>query len=93
MAQSLDVAFIAFIRDELKFDSIEALVRQMDDDSASPRAARGAGGGTAGLFRSFGIYASSVSGAAQGFAHPAAGCYGKPMFARRTISISGPASA
>src|ERR1700720_2486921 len=28
---SLDVAFIAFIRDELKFDSIEALVRQMDD--------------------------------------------------------------
>src|SRR5881227_3470126 len=30
----LDVAFIAFIRDELKFDGIEALVRQMDDDSA-----------------------------------------------------------
>ena len=36
---SLDVAFIAFIRDELKFDSIEALVRQMDDDSARARAA------------------------------------------------------
>ena len=29
---SLDVAFIAFIRDEVKFDGIEALVRQMDDD-------------------------------------------------------------
>src|SRR6201985_528873 len=35
----LEVAFIAFIRDELKFDSIEALVRQMDDDSARARAA------------------------------------------------------
>jgi riboflavin kinase/FMN adenylyltransferase len=33
----LDVAFIAFIRDELKFDSVEALVRQMDDDSARAR--------------------------------------------------------
>jgi riboflavin kinase / FMN adenylyltransferase len=31
---ALDIAFIGFIRDELKFDSIEALVRQMDDDSA-----------------------------------------------------------
>lgn len=29
----LDVAFIAFLREELKFDSIEALVRQMDADS------------------------------------------------------------
>jgi hypothetical protein len=29
----------------------------------------------------------------QGFAIPSAGCYGMPMFARRTISISGPASA
>jgi riboflavin kinase/FMN adenylyltransferase len=37
--QALDVAFIGFIRDELKFDSIEALVRQMDDDSARARAA------------------------------------------------------
>ncbi|WGR95509.1 bifunctional riboflavin kinase/FAD synthetase [Bradyrhizobium sp. ISRA443] len=35
----LDVAFISFIRDELKFDSIEALIRQMDDDSAKARAA------------------------------------------------------
>ena len=32
--QTLDVAFIAFIRDELKFDGIEPLIRQMDDDSA-----------------------------------------------------------
>jgi riboflavin kinase / FMN adenylyltransferase len=35
----LDVAFIAFIRDELKFDSIDVLIRQMDDDSARARAA------------------------------------------------------
>jgi riboflavin kinase / FMN adenylyltransferase len=35
---TLDVAFIAFIRDELKFDSIETLIRQMDDDSACARA-------------------------------------------------------
>jgi riboflavin kinase / FMN adenylyltransferase len=37
--ESLDVAFVGFIRDELKFSSIEALVRQMDDDSARARAA------------------------------------------------------
>jgi riboflavin kinase / FMN adenylyltransferase len=36
---ALDIAFIAFIRDELKFDSVDALVRQMDDDSARARAA------------------------------------------------------
>jgi len=36
---TLDVAFIAFIREELKFEGIEALVRQMDDDSARARAA------------------------------------------------------
>jgi riboflavin kinase/FMN adenylyltransferase len=35
----LDVAFIGFIRDELKFDNIDALIRQMDDDSARARAA------------------------------------------------------
>jgi riboflavin kinase/FMN adenylyltransferase len=34
----LDVAFIGFIRDELKFDSIDGLIRQMDDDSARARA-------------------------------------------------------
>src|SRR6202451_589479 len=34
---ALDVAFIAFIRDELKFDSIDGLIRQMDDDSARAR--------------------------------------------------------
>jgi riboflavin kinase / FMN adenylyltransferase len=34
----LDVAFIGFIRDELKFDNIDALIRQMDDDSAKARA-------------------------------------------------------
>src|SRR6201988_128442 len=35
---TLDIAFIIFIRDELKFDSIDALIRQMDDDSARARA-------------------------------------------------------
>jgi len=30
---------------------------------------------------------------ASGFAIRSAACYGKPMFARRTIRISGPASA
>src|SRR5437588_5520107 len=35
----LDVAFIGFIRDELKFDNVDALIRQMDDDSARARAA------------------------------------------------------
>jgi riboflavin kinase/FMN adenylyltransferase len=34
----LDVAFIGFIRDELKFGAIEPLIRQMDDDSMRARA-------------------------------------------------------
>jgi riboflavin kinase / FMN adenylyltransferase len=33
----LDVAFVAFLRDELKFDGIDALIRQMDDDSRRAR--------------------------------------------------------
>jgi riboflavin kinase / FMN adenylyltransferase len=37
--KALDVAFISFIRDELKFDSIEALIHQMDDDSIRARVA------------------------------------------------------
>jgi riboflavin kinase/FMN adenylyltransferase len=41
----LDVAFIGYIREELKFDSIEALVRQMDDDSAGARNALAAAPG------------------------------------------------
>jgi riboflavin kinase/FMN adenylyltransferase len=36
--ERLDVAFIGFIREELKFDSVDALVKQMDDDSARARA-------------------------------------------------------
>jgi riboflavin kinase/FMN adenylyltransferase len=36
--ETLDVAFIGFIREELKFTSVEALVRQMDDDSRQARA-------------------------------------------------------
>src|ERR1700722_14849316 len=43
--EALDVAFIGFIRDELKFDSVEALVAQMDDDSARARAALAAAPG------------------------------------------------
>lgn len=35
----LDVAFIAFLRDEVKFEGIEPLIRQMDDDSTRARAA------------------------------------------------------
>jgi riboflavin kinase / FMN adenylyltransferase len=35
---ALDVAFIGFIREELKFDGVEALVVQMDDDSTRARA-------------------------------------------------------
>jgi riboflavin kinase / FMN adenylyltransferase len=37
--QVIDVAFIDWIRPELKFDSIDALVRRMDEDSAVARAA------------------------------------------------------
>lgn len=36
--ETLDVAFIGFIREELKFGGVDALVRQMDDDSAKARA-------------------------------------------------------
>ena len=35
----LDVAFIAFLREESKFDGVDALIRQMNDDSARARAA------------------------------------------------------
>jgi riboflavin kinase/FMN adenylyltransferase len=35
--ETLDVAFIGFIREELKFDGAEALVRQMNDDSRKAR--------------------------------------------------------
>jgi riboflavin kinase/FMN adenylyltransferase len=34
---TLDVAFIGFIREELKFDSVEALVRRMDEDATVAR--------------------------------------------------------
>jgi riboflavin kinase/FMN adenylyltransferase len=36
--QTLDVAFIGFIREELKYSNVDALVKQMDDDSARARA-------------------------------------------------------
>ena len=53
---ALDVAFIAFIREELKFDSAEALVRQMDDDSARARERLAA---APGVFPQFGLVTSS----------------------------------
>jgi riboflavin kinase/FMN adenylyltransferase len=37
--KSIDVAFIAWIRQEMRFDSVEELVRQMDEDSARAREA------------------------------------------------------
>jgi riboflavin kinase/FMN adenylyltransferase len=37
--QSIDVAFLAWIRPELKLDSIDDLIRRMDDDSRIARAA------------------------------------------------------
>src|ERR1700744_40763 len=36
--QVLDIAFIGFIREELKFTSVDALVKQMDHDSTRARA-------------------------------------------------------
>jgi len=35
----LDIAFISFIREELKFDNVDVLVATMDEDSARARAA------------------------------------------------------
>lgn len=35
--KTVDVAFVAFLRGEAKFDSLEALIAQMDADSASAR--------------------------------------------------------
>src|ERR1700674_834821 len=52
----LDVALIAFIREELKFDGVEALVAQMDDDSAWARAALAA---APGAFPKLGVVPSS----------------------------------
>src|SRR5215217_6249967 len=38
----MDVGFIGFIRDELKFDSVDALIAQMDEDSSRARSMLGA---------------------------------------------------
>ena len=38
----LDVAFIGFIREEFKFDSVEALIARMDEDSSRARSILGA---------------------------------------------------
>jgi riboflavin kinase/FMN adenylyltransferase len=37
--EEIEVSFVAFLRPELKFDHVEALVRQMDRDSAAARQA------------------------------------------------------
>ncbi len=37
----MDVAFAGWIRPELKFDGIEPLIRQMDEDSRTARAILG----------------------------------------------------
>ena len=39
MAGAIDVAFIAWLRPEQRFESVEALVAQMDRDSEQARAA------------------------------------------------------
>src|SRR5580693_4383273 len=49
---TLDVAFIAFLREELKFDGLDALIRQMDDDS---RAARERLAAAPGVFPKLGV--------------------------------------
>jgi riboflavin kinase/FMN adenylyltransferase len=54
--KSLDIAFIGFIRDELKFDNIEELIRQMDADSARARAELAA---APDVFPKLGVIASS----------------------------------
>ncbi len=41
MAQTMDVAFIAFLRDEAKFASAEELIRQMQEDARLAREALG----------------------------------------------------
>ena len=42
----LDVAFVAFLREELKFDGVDALIRQMNDDSRLARERLAASPGT-----------------------------------------------
>jgi riboflavin kinase / FMN adenylyltransferase len=41
----LDVAFISFIREELKFDHVDALIARMDEDSTRARSALAAAPG------------------------------------------------
>jgi riboflavin kinase/FMN adenylyltransferase len=48
----LDIAFIAFLREELKFDNLDALIRQMDGDS---RAARERLAASPGVFPKLGV--------------------------------------
>jgi riboflavin kinase/FMN adenylyltransferase len=50
--ERLDVAFIGFIREELKFDSVPSLIRQMNDDSARAREQLAA---NRGVFPKFGM--------------------------------------
>src|SRR6478735_562211 len=68
---TLDVAFIGFIRNESRFDSVDALVRQMDDDSGRARCIPEARGDRS-------IIAGISIPYEAGLCDPAAGCYGKP---------------
>jgi len=72
--ESLDVAFIDFIREELKFDSAEALVRQMNDDTAAP-APRSPPRRT--RFRNSERWRDRGQDRVQGFANSPPGCYGE----------------
>ena len=87
--QALDCAFIGFIREELKFDGLDALIRQMDDDSARARAMLAA---APDAFPRLGVSIEAETGPPNLLRFPGP-CYGEPMFARRIIGISGPASA
>jgi riboflavin kinase/FMN adenylyltransferase len=37
--ETLDVAFVSYLREEKKFDTIESLIAQMNEDSGNARAA------------------------------------------------------
>ena len=92
---TLDVAFIGFIREELKFDSVDALVAP---DGRRQRAGPRAAGGGAGCFpeardRRLAEVPGLTGRRARALRFPRPAAMESRMFARRTIGISGPASA
>ena len=91
---TLDVAFIGFIREELKFDQRGRAGQP--DGRRQRRGPRAAGRGAGGVSEARDGRRQSPSRAASkvaGFAIPRPPAMESPMFARRTIGISGPASA